>query len=99
MTIDNATYEKMMDCKTFIYDALLAEMGKRRDSPGLEWVDNERVAVAIAATEWAMVNGFPIFVTPEDVESIEHSAVGHVDYASKLSLYVAEYVLGVGDSG
>lgn len=93
MTIDYATYEALADCRSFIYHELLAEMEYRRDSHGLEWVDNERRRVARAAAEWASINDYPTIVTVEDVERIEHAAVGHVDYASKLALYVAEFVV------
>ena len=61
--------------------------------PDLAWIANEREAVAMAANQWATAHGYDVSVTVADVERIEVCAVGHVDYASKLALYVAEHVV------
>lgn len=82
----------LRNCQDYVYKALLQEMAKR-DHTSLEWVDNERSAVADAASRWARANGYDKPVSAEDVERIEGSAVGHIDYASKLALYVAEFVV------
>jgi hypothetical protein len=42
--------------------------------------------------QWAGAHGYRT-VTIHDVERVEGRAVGHVDYASKLALYVAELVV------
>lgn len=77
-----------------IYAALVAEMA-RRNGVGLDWIDAERFVVAEAANGWAQAHGIDRLVTVDDVERIEVRAVGHVDYARKLALYVAEYLLGL----
>lgn len=74
----------------FIKAALVDEMAKRSQAKDLEWVDNERLAVALAANRWASAHGISARVSVHDVERVEPRAVGHVDYASKLSLYVAD---------
>lgn len=84
----------LISCRDAVLDALVDEMGRRHDDPGMGWIERERAAVADAATAWAAVHGIAVGVTPEDVERIETSAVGHFDYASKLALYVAEMVVG-----
>lgn len=76
-------------CADYIYAALVNEMADR-SAP--EWEENERVAVAIAANQWTQAHPPAMTVTVEDVERVESMAVGHVDYARKLSLYVAELV-------
>lgn len=59
------------------------------------WVESERMAVAVAANQWAEAHGIARRVTVEHVESVESMAMGHVDYASKLALYVSDLVLGM----
>lgn len=81
-------------CRDAIYSALLGQM-QNRDHDSLDWIELERDAVAGAASLWAAANGYEAVVTPDDVERIETRALGHVDYASKLALYVAEFVVGV----
>lgn len=81
-------------CSEFVLDALRAEMAKR-DHSTLAWIDNERMAVAVAANQWAEAHGIARRVTVADVERVEVLAVGHVDYASKLALYVSDLVLGM----
>ena len=83
---------KVLDAQRWILRGLTAEMAKRRDNPD-RWIDDERMAVVLAANEWAVAKG-GCAVTFDEVERIETLAVGHVDYASKLALYVAEMVCG-----
>lgn len=78
----------------YIYAALVRKMAER-DHTTLTWIESERLAVAVAANEWAEAHGITRRITVEDVERVEHMAVGHVDYARKLSLYVGDLVLGM----
>ena len=63
---------------------------ERPNVRGIEWVELERVELAVAANQWAEAHGLPTRVTRDDIERFETTALGHVDYASKLCLYVAE---------
>lgn len=92
-------HDDLMACRGFVLAALSAEMDKRSKSDGLDWIDNERTAVAVAANQWAASHGRNATVTTADVERVEVRAVGHVDYARKLALYVAELVMFAGASG
>jgi nitrate reductase assembly molybdenum cofactor insertion protein NarJ len=80
-----------MRCRDQILAALRAQMAHRNDHP--DWMHRERVAIATAATMYALAHGLRA-VTVMDVERIEHAAVGHFDYASKISLYISEMVHG-----
>jgi hypothetical protein len=68
-------------------------MDNRKHYADTEWIEAERFAVAVAANQWATAHPPAYTVSVEDVERVEQLAVGHVDYASKLALYVAELVL------
>lgn len=57
------------------------------------WIDDERMAVALAANRWAREHGLATRVTVTGVRMVEVRAVGYSDYASKLALYVAELVV------
>ena len=72
-----------------IHQALVKQMTHRRTDK--RWVETERMAVALEANKWATAHGWRT-VTVDDVERVEVRAVGHVDYATKLALYVAEEV-------
>jgi hypothetical protein len=78
-----------------VRDAVHAAHAKAAaDRTDPDWIENERRVVANAANQAAYelgVTGQP--VTVEDVERVERPAVGHVDYMSKLALYVAELVM------
>ena len=65
-------------------------MARRDETQGMEWIDNERVALAVAANQWAQAHGLDRRVTVVSVLTIEGRAVGHIDYAEKIALYVAE---------
>lgn len=70
--------------------ALVAEAKLRHDHPD-DWIERERSAVAAEANRWATSYGL-LTITSEDVERVEGRAVGHIDYARKLALYVAELI-------
>ena len=75
-------------CMDYVHDALVTKAQER--CRGGDWVAAERLAVAVAANDWAQAHGVDALVTVTDVLDVENRAVGHVDYASKLALYVAE---------
>jgi hypothetical protein len=79
-------------CAEYIHADLVEEMGQRAKDRTLDWIERERFAVVEAANRWALAFGYPT-VTMTDVERVEQMAVGHVDYATKLPLYVAELVV------
>lgn len=83
----------VLDCYEFIYRHLAAEMANRASNPS--WIERERQVVADAASAWASAHHVYRRVTVEDVERIETAALGHSDYATKLCLYVAEFVCRV----
>ena len=83
--------DAIRDCRAYVLDALTVAMEDRRARD--DWIEGERMAVAMAANEWAMAHGYERRVTVEDVEHVEGNAVGHIDYASKLALYVAEFII------
>ena len=85
----------VQECRSFILSALIASMEERSRSEN--WIENERTAVAVAANAWAQAHGFDRRVTVDDVERIEGNAVGHIDYASKLALCVAEFIIDPAD--
>lgn len=79
-------------CQQYVYKALVEAM-RFRDLSDQTWITTERAVVAEAASRWAKTHVYPHGVTPEDVKRIEGVAVGHTDYAAKLALYVAEFVV------
>lgn len=81
----------VLGCRGDILGALVEAMADRGGSD--EWIATERAVVADAANRWAESHGYERHVTVDDVERIEVAAVGHSDYASKLALYVAEFVV------
>lgn len=91
-----STYESIRGCRSHVFAALSDAM-RHRHLRKDTWVDDERLAVVIAANEWAQAHGFDRRVTVADVERIEVGALGHVDYASKLALYVAEFLVDPAD--
>lgn len=78
-------------CQDHILSSLVAAASSRGDD--LAWIERERFVVANAANEWTQAHGYDRLVTVEDVERLEVTAVGHVDYGAKLALYVAEFAL------
>lgn len=89
-----STTDTWIACADYIRAALIREMDKRKSNPD-GWIEAERQAVAMAANEWALAHGRPAATTVDDVERLEVTALGHVDYGRKLSLRIAEHVLGL----
>lgn len=87
-------HRQLLACRDHVSAALGAEMAKRR-AAGDAWIDNERRAVVDAANAWVASHGVGCAVTVADVAAVEGRAVGHIDYQSKLCLYVAEIVTGL----
>ena len=85
-------FDAIRECRSYILSALIETM-EERSKPGVDWVANERLAVAVAANEWAEAHGHERRITVADIERIEGNAIGHIDYASKLALYVAEFII------
>lgn len=82
---------QIMACREHVLSALRTEAEKR---PGRDdWEAAERLAVAAAANDWSSANGLGWTVTADQVERVEHLAMGHVDYMSKLALLVAEMIV------
>lgn len=86
-------HKAMLGCVDYIHAALQREVANRATNPD-GWVEAERMAVALAANEWAVTHGSTTAITVDEVEGLEPMAVGHFDYATKLALYVAEFVYG-----
>ncbi len=84
--------QSLLRCRDAILSALLTEAKHR--SEHVDWERREREAVALAANQYA-TNHARKLVTVDEVEHVEPLAMGHVDYASKLALYVAEMVHGL----
>lgn len=91
-TMNGRTHTEFLRCRDSILNAHRTAAERYR-STDPHWEANERVTVAGAANDWALAHGLTT-VTVDDVERIEHLAVGHVDYMPKLALYVAEMVYG-----
>jgi predicted regulator of amino acid metabolism with ACT domain len=79
-----------ISCRDHVLEALIATAADR-SAPNCE--ERERAAVCIAANQWAEAHGINRRVTVSAVERVEHQALGHSDYMSKLALYVAEAIL------
>jgi len=58
-----------------------------------DWIVLERMAIVVEANRWAGWCDWRS-ITVDDVESIEHNAMGHSDYVDKLALYVVEWMCG-----
>lgn len=71
-------------------DALRSEATHRAGRTVDEWITAEREAVASAANTIASAYGHPGAMTVDRVAVLEVTCVGHVDYATKLALLVAE---------
>jgi len=87
-------HDDFLRCRDHIL-AAFSKAAESRSHTDLDWIENERLAVTMAANSWAVAHGCPT-VTVADIEKVEQLAVGHFDYASKFSLYVAELVTGRG---
>lgn len=87
----------LLSCRDYVLTRLRSTMLNRANDP--DWIASERFAVAQAANDWASCHGIDRRITVYDVERIEGGAMGHVDYASKLCLYVAELVVVSNEEG
>lgn len=89
-------HEDMLDCQKVLLRALTREMDNRAKhrQNGADWVAKERLAIQQAAYDWAVRHKMTTRPTMYDIERLEPFAMGHVDYASKLCLYVAEFLYG-----
>lgn len=81
----------VLECRSYVLSHLVETMEWR--AAAVDWIVDERRAVAVAANQWAQAHGYEQRVTVADVERVEGLAVGHADYASKLALYVAETIV------
>lgn len=90
--IDNQTHESLMRARGRIYAALLAAADHRSERD--DWETFEREAMVQAANKYGRDHGLAD-ITVGQVEEIEHLAMGHIDYALKISLYVAELLHGL----
>lgn len=86
--------DELRNCRERCLIALARAMDDRNTFKGLEWIGHERRAITEAANAWATAHGLPT-ITVEQVQAAEHMAVGHIDYAEKLALYVSELVYGL----
>lgn len=88
-------FDEFRAAHRFVLDALETAMLERPiQHDHLEWIHRERTALCIGANQWAASHGIDKRVTVNDVERVEHLAVGHTDYASKHALYVTELIYG-----
>jgi diacylglycerol kinase family enzyme len=94
--VDADAHASLLRCHRQILAALRGAMEHRDTADGMGWVHHERQIVANTATMYALGYGLTP-VTVDDVERVETMALGHIDYAHKLALYVAEVVHGVKD--
>lgn len=72
-----------------IYDAFQAEASRRSGRTVEEWMLAERKAVWSAARDAAQQRGLCI-PTMAEVERVERSACGHLDYGLKWALGISE---------
>lgn len=95
----NDKRQLLLGCRDYVLEAFNREADKRsRWHYSQAWAERERTAIAVAANVWADAHGIAARVTVDDVEKLEGRAVGHVDYATKLALYVAESIVFSGVS-
>jgi hypothetical protein len=83
-------HDDFLECHRQLLAALVDESKHRRLNP--DWEDRERAAMANAADQWCDTHPGCRRVDIDDIRRIEHRAMGHIDYGSKLALYVAELV-------
>lgn len=83
--------DRLMSCREAVYQELVNQMRHRHERD--DWEMQERASMAMAARLWAYEHGGNSEVFAADIERIEHRAMGHIDYASKIALYVAELVV------
>lgn len=85
----NYEHDRMMSCRDYIKYAL-ADASNRSPRD----FDRELEVVLDEAIVWCRLLQRPE-ITMEDVRRADQLSMGHVDWSSKLPLYVAEAVFGV----
>lgn len=75
-----------------IYDAFQQESEHRDDRDFNEWVRKEREAVWRAARDYAQQHNLTV-PTMDEVEKMEISACGHVDYGAKWAYGIASIIV------
>lgn len=71
-----------------LYDLIIKHSFESKDR---NWVHHLRLSVFRAAREYAQQHGLT-YPTLEQVGRCESLALGHVDYAAKWAMYVAEQI-------
>ena len=71
--------------------ALIQEARRRNKNPN--WIETERQVMLKIVNEERRKRRRPL-LTLEDIERVERTAEGHVDYAHKFALYCAELAEG-----
>jgi hypothetical protein len=84
----NQRFDDRKRCRQKVLDALIKAAAVRNEG----WVEHEREVMAEAANAFALAHGYHT-ITVEDIERIEHNAMGHCDYGSKIALYISELVV------
>lgn len=94
----SAVHERLMDA--FQKQAALRnelecqKLVDTADGPELAWVLLERYAMCDEVNQIRLVRGEePVLL--KEIEKLENLATGHVDYASKWTLYCAELALSI----
>lgn len=86
-------HDSFIRCRDVVLKALRAEMANRDETGFPAWVARERFIMAFNANLYADAHGM-VTITVDDIAGFEHLAEGHIDYASKIALYVSEWVHG-----
>ena len=94
MIMKYTLWTQMDDCRINLLKHLKEAMSQRNLFAGDDWIIWERCQLVYRANSWAKAYDIPELVSLAEVEAVESLAVGHVDYASKLTLYVAELIYG-----
>jgi len=79
-------------CQETLLAALTKQTDRRGEYDDLQWIRAELEVVADAANRWCRNHGIDRTYAWRDIEQIERPALGHVDWARKLCLYVAEHI-------
>ncbi len=90
--VTTAEHQRMLRCMAFLRKELQSQTDRRHEYDGMEWAEAELAHVTTQANRWSVWNEAPNLVTIADVRRVDQQAVGHVDWAQKLCLYVAELV-------
>lgn len=79
----------MMRCYEWLRGEFKEASRKRGDDPDV-WIPEEIASMTRSANLWALVEDIDRTITEEQVTTIDTYCSGHVDYASKLCLRIAE---------